>query len=225
MIRFWRHVSYNLREGGPRRVLSRIVDTLAKWAWSEETWLIYTQSTARLTYLQSLPLEHAVLNIEDLKEHGYFKLIAFPESIRDRIRVGEQCNGFFWDGALVNVGWISVGYLVLDGRLRINLGDGVGVYDCFTLPGHRSKGIYTETLIRMVKSIRENAGTAAFIAVDPGNVFSVRGIERAGFQPYYALKRRRRFGSEKLIKSEFCSRPDREAPKSGLAHQRTNSGS
>ena len=47
------------------------------------------------------------------------------------------------------------------------------------LPGHRPKGT-TETLIRWIRWALDEGAMAVLISVDPGNLPSIKGIERAG---------------------------------------------
>jgi RimJ/RimL family protein N-acetyltransferase len=79
----------------------------------------------------------------------------------------------------------------------------MGIYDCYTAPAHRGKGIYTDTLVRLLGSAREQGVMTALIAVDPANRPSIKAIERSGFRPLHHLTRRRRAGRSSIQKSQF----------------------
>jgi len=63
--------------------------------------------------------------------------------------------------------------------------------------------VYTDTLIALAIAARDDGASAALIAVEPDNLPSIRGIERAGFQPMYCFTRTRRFGRQSFKKSPF----------------------
>jgi ribosomal protein S18 acetylase RimI-like enzyme len=56
------------------------------------------------------------------------------------------------------------------------------VHDCVILPEFRGRRLYGYLLDHLCRHARRHGATRALIAVDAGNVPSVRGIERAGFQ-------------------------------------------
>jgi GNAT superfamily N-acetyltransferase len=155
-----------------------------------------------------LTAEAVAPGFEELRELGYFKAMAFPEVIRARLDSGALCHGFFLDGELVNIAWSSRGFLEMEPGVSICEGGCVGIFDCYTLPAHRSKGIYTDTLLLLIRAIGDEGGSTALIAVDPGNIPSIKGIERAGFKPLCRLTRVRRFGRQVLRRSEFRLRQE-----------------
>lgn len=203
MRKLWRHVEYNYREGGFLQVFYKVFWRLQQWLWSEARWLVYKIDIADYQRGASLPLSRCHLGFDSLQELNYFKAIAFPEEIRTRLDSGARCNGFFIDSALVNIAWITGGYLEMEPGVCIREVGCVGIFDCYTLPEHRSKGIYTDALIQLIGAVRGEGATLALIAVDPVNHASIKGIERAGFEPFYRLTRVRRFGRHFLRRSGF----------------------
>jgi RimJ/RimL family protein N-acetyltransferase len=145
------------------------------------------------------------MDCDGLIAHGYFKALAFPETIRARLNRGERCYGFFVDHELVNIAWTTRGALILEPGWSIDEAGSVGIYDCYTLPAHRGKGIYTDTLVRLLSGAQQEGARSAFIAVDPENRASIKGIERAGFTARYKLSRSRRFGKQWLRRSEVTA--------------------
>jgi hypothetical protein len=203
MRALWRHVTYNLSEGGLRQVLFKVFWRLRQWFWSESSWLIYRLETPGYKNEPRLFLRRECLSFDQLLTHRYFKVLAFPEVIKRRFDSGAICHGFFLGDELANIAWTTENRLEVEEDLSIPEENCVGIFDCFTLTLHRSKGVYTDTLVCLVKAARDNGARAALIAVDPDNLPSIRGIERAGFQPMYRITRTLRFGRQSLIRSVF----------------------
>jgi RimJ/RimL family protein N-acetyltransferase len=204
MAALWRSVTYNYHEGGALQLLRKFAARLRSWLWSETAWLVYTVELSDYWGEPKLPLARRELALDELKEHGYFKAISFPETVRRRLAAGEQCHGFFLGEKLVNIAWTTRDKLVLETRgWSIGRERSVGIYDCYTAPSHRGKGIYTDTLIRLLRSAREHGVKTALIAVDPENRPSIKAIERSGFRPLHRLTRRRRAGRSSIQESEF----------------------
>jgi RimJ/RimL family protein N-acetyltransferase len=98
------------------------------------------------------------------------------------------------DGILATIGWSSNDYMELDRGVKFPCPSEVGLFDFITLPEFRSRGLYTNALRYLLKNIHERGPTCIYIAVDPNNLSSVKGIQRAGFGPFLRFKRRRVFG-------------------------------
>jgi GNAT superfamily N-acetyltransferase len=203
MRALWRHVTYNFSEGGLRQVLFKVFWRFRQWFWSESSWLIYRLETPDYQRESRLLMRRECLSFDQLLVHGYFKVLAFPEAIQRRFASGAICHGFFLGEELANIAWTTENRLELEGCLSIPEENCVGIFDCFTLPPHRSKGVYTDTLVCLVTAARDHGERVALIAVDPDNLPSIRGIERAGFQPMYRLTQTQRFGRHALIRSVF----------------------
>lgn len=210
MKKLWRSLAYNYREGGLGEVIRKIVFRFREWFRSETSWLVYRADPGNRRSEPSLPLIRREPGFDSLYQNGYFKARAFPETTRARLAAGERCHGFLLAGELVNVAWTMRDHLVLEPGLSIDEEGCVGIFDCYTVPTHRSKRIYVDTLIRLLALAREEGAVRALIAVDPGNRPSIKGIERAGFVPLFRLTRRRRLGRQSLERSDFepqCSQP------------------
>src|ERR1035438_9600479 len=48
--------------------------------------------------------------------------------------------------------------------VRIYEEHSIGIYDCYTFPAFRSRGIYTDSLIRMLRQIRHEGVSRSLIA-------------------------------------------------------------
>jgi GNAT superfamily N-acetyltransferase len=206
-----RSVAYNYQEGGVREITFKAYWRLQQWLWSESVWLVYNLKLADYAHRPALPLTRSQLGFDSLRELNYFKAVAFPESMQARLDGGSRCHGFFLSGQLVNIAWTSAQRLEIEPGVSIQDVGSVGIFDCYTLPEHRSKGVYRDALILLLSAIRDEGATAALIAVDPGNHPSIKGIERAGFMRIYRLTHLRRLGRHILHKSHL--------PQVGLEHR------
>lgn len=206
MRALWRHIQYNYNEGGIRQVLYKTGWRFQQWLWSQSAWLVYQIDVSQYRREPVLSLRHSRLGFDALRELQYYKAMIFPEGIRTRLNSGACCNGFFLEDELANIAWTTLGYLEIEPGVTIREERCVGIFDCYTLPQHRSKGIYTDTLIRLIRDSHEDGVKLALIAVDPDNYASINGIERAQFEPLYRLTRRRRLGRQFFIRDKFEAR-------------------
>jgi GNAT superfamily N-acetyltransferase len=199
----YRSLAYNFRQGGGRQLLRKGLWRARQWIESEASWLLYRSRPV----VDAPEINGRPLDFDELKRLGYFKALAFPEMIRSRLAKC-TCYGFFVNTELATVAWTWEGYLELEPGLGIPV-DGIAIFDCWTIPKFRGRGIYTASLMRLAALAGERGAT---IAVDPGNIPSIRGIERAGFEPYLALRRRRRLGVTSLRIEKWTVISARETP-------------
>lgn len=203
MKSLWRHLQFNYRDGGVRRIFFKTFWRIGQWLWSEYTYLIYHLDVSHYDRAPRLPLCRRELRLNDLLKLGYFKATAFPELIRDRLSSGSICHGFLIDGELANVAWTTHGYIVLELNWHLPIPASLAIYDCFTLPEHRSKGVYAASLVILANLAHLQNVPTVVIAVDADNAISIRVIESVGFQPLCRIKRRRCLGWYFLRKSNF----------------------
>jgi RimJ/RimL family protein N-acetyltransferase len=202
----WRQIISNYREGGLRLIFRKAVWRLGQWIRSEQVWLVYRVDASRFHRQPELPLRHARMDSESLREVRYFKILSAPEIVRQRFESGAVCNGFFVDGELANVGWTTAGYLEIEPGICIDDPDCGGIYDCYTLPAQRGKGVYGDSLIRMINALGAEGARTVLISVDPHNVPSIKAIEKAGFIPFYELAVSCRLGRRSRTESAFQPR-------------------
>lgn len=194
MILFFRSVANHFREGGARGLLHKVGDKLLESIWSETKWVIYERALTREVKNCGELVARRELDSTELVRVGYYKAKAFPEEIERRFERGNICHGFFLGDRLATIGWSSPNYLELDRNVYFPCPGAVGLYDFLTLEEFRSRGFYANALIQLANSMGQVGFAKAFIAVDPGNYPSVRGIERAGFLQALWFNRRWRFG-------------------------------
>lgn len=173
----WRHVQINYRAGGIRLVGSRFLSRVRRFVRDRESWLIYAGQDG------TVAPEVRMLSFQDLVLLRYFRAISFPEAVRDR---PATAYGIVIDGKLASLAWYRRDALELDWQTRIAAP--AGIEDCWTDPTFRGRGLYPR-LLRHLLSFGP-----AFISVDPGNISSIRGIERAGFLLIKECRKSVRFG-------------------------------
>lgn len=185
---------HHYEDGGIRGLSRRLLGYLRNRSWSETTWLVYQHALTGDAHRGAESLTRRELGLRELMSIGYFKAQAHPEEIRRRFQEGSVCHAFYLGDRVATIGWSSVNYLELDSSVRFPCPGAVGLFDFSTLDEYRSRGCYTNALLQLASLMRDKGFASAYIAVDPGNFASIKGIERAGFHPVLQITRRRRLG-------------------------------
>lgn len=200
-----RKLANQLREGGLRGVARKLVSYPRQRGWSDAQWVVYERALTEDLVVASGSLVRRELSFNELKAFGYGKALAFPEAIKRRFDENNVCHGFYVGGQVVTLGWSSPDYLELDQDLRFPCLGAAGLFDFNTFERFRSRGYYTNALLQLVVAMQQVGFDRAYIAVDPGNLPSIKGIERAGFGPKLRYVRRWRLGVPIIDKCEIGS--------------------
>ena len=196
---FRRKLAYHLRAGGPRGLAGKLMAYLRQEIWSDSQWLVYERLLTEEPAVASEPLVRRELGFAELQRLGYDKAVAFPEGIKRRFEERNVCHGFYAGDELATIGWSSPEYLELDQDLRLAFPGAAGLFDFNTFEQFRYRGYYTNALRQLFVTMRQIGFRRAYIAVDPGNAPSIKGIERAGFRLKSRIVRRRRFGIRAVV--------------------------
>ena len=188
-----RKLTYHYRAGGAGGLLLGARQYLGRMVHSESEWLIYVRHLTDVPEVGKMA-KRRELGFQELLNLGYLKAQAFPEEIRRRFSRRNVCHGFFSDGRLATLGWSSPDYLELDRNAYFPCESAVGLFDFITEKALRSRGHYTNALMQLAIVAQRSGFKSAYIAVDPANIPSVKGIERAGFRPAFRVVRLRRLG-------------------------------
>jgi hypothetical protein len=140
----------------------------------------------------------------DLESHGLFRErdrpVWFPRRLQDghrlfgwRDQAGEAA-GYLWfsTSSQPPVPW------TLGLKLRLRGGE-TYVWDCRTAEPHRRRHLYRGGLVRLRGLAAAEGMRRVFIDCDPGNIASIRAIERAGFLRQSEASVRR-FGGNYLVR-------------------------
>jgi len=191
MTMLLRQISHNYREGGARQVIRKVAFRVQAFVASKAVWTVY--EITPVPYCGKATAH--TFSFEELIRLRYFKAVSFPEAIRSRFEIAE-CYGFVVDDCLASVAWLQPHSLDLDGST--SLPAEYAIYDCWTDPRFRGRGFYPE-LLRILLGISHARGVSSVkIAVDPGNLPSIKGVERAGFQKKLLVVKTVRWGRTAL---------------------------
>jgi GNAT superfamily N-acetyltransferase len=122
---------------------------------------------------------------EDAEELAAVTLSGDPQTLRGRLAAGRRCYVARVRGALAAYGWVSFGEEVIgEMRLRIRLLPGEAyVWDCFTAPAYRRRGLYSALLQHITAELRAEGLCRVWIGADLDNIPSQKGMALAGFSP------------------------------------------
>jgi GNAT superfamily N-acetyltransferase len=100
-----------------------------------------------------------------------------------RFETGRHCYVALVNNQLAAYGWVSLNeeYLgELDLRVRLLAGEAY-IWDCFTVPTFRRKGLYSALLMYILGELQTDRLCRVWIGADSDNKASQRGIARTGF--------------------------------------------
>lgn len=202
LTRKWRHVAYNISEGGLPLVAHKIFLRIKHFCVYEEEWFIYRAHLEKYLLTPDINLEHRFADATELQRVHYYKSIAFPEVILDRYERGDVCHAFYLNGTFVNVTWTSLGCLEIIPGVSISDDSAMGVYDIHTVPSFRRRGINVASQVMIAQYAIQSGVRALIAAVSPGNIASITSLERAGYRKSHRLTYQRRFGFRRVVESD-----------------------
>ncbi|MFC1660051.1 hypothetical protein ACFL3S_01115 [Gemmatimonadota bacterium] len=139
------------------------------------------------------------LSLQELVGFRFHKAMGYPEVLGARFERGERCYGFLNEGSLAHVAWLSFGYLVLDTGLPVIQDEAAaGLFDGFTMPEHRGRGIFKAVFPKLCEVAWELGWRDVLAAIDPTHQISIRTAERSGFLLEGRATAVRRFGRTRL---------------------------
>lgn len=106
-----------------------------------------------------------------------------PSEIARRQAMGDECFAVFHRGRCASYIWCTRQRRQIEEvRLCADLPHGeYWLYNAFTVPTYRNRGLYSRLLEHAVSVLSETGGRLVWIDAERGNHASVRGILRAGF--------------------------------------------
>ncbi len=216
-----RTVGEALRRLGPARFGARLARRGWHLVFSNDMVVVFSRSRAVPGDRRPLPRSGEVRpvfgtgSLGDLaalaEEHREFRDVARLARARDRLRRGDTLHLAWLEGRLAHVAWSAVrsevtGTYEVGPKCRIPLEEeGVVIYDCWTPPAMRGRGMYPRVL-REIAGEGGPPGRLFWIYCRRSNAASMRGILKAGFEPRYRMHRVRilrwsAFNSVKEIRS------------------------
>lgn len=181
--------------GRARRAVSG-AEEVRFYAWTQQTEIVGSDEAASGSNLKLLPadlrvLADAAMAYEDDTATATYLL-----------RAGQRCMdksaaGFvLFEGSVpVHFAWTTpfegFGMAELQTRLSAPEPEAWLIFDCWTPPGVRNRGMYAVAIARVAVKLAAE-GRRPWIFSAAMNAWSLRGIERAGFQYRYAMTARSR---------------------------------
>lgn len=82
------------------------------------------------------------------------------------------------------------------------------VYESYTRPEVRGRGVYPYALRQIAADLSERAVRRVWVAVEASNAASLRAVAKAGFEPSFAIGYRRRWGRIE-VESDAATVPEK----------------
>ena len=108
-----------------------------------------------------------------------------PDPIHKRYQAGGQAFALWVENQIASYCWVSQGAEwigEMETHFQMQTGEGY-IWDCLTLPAFRKQGLYTALLGYMIQELHREGITRIWIGSNQENQASIRGFEKAGFQP------------------------------------------
>lgn len=113
-----------------------------------------------------------------------------PALLQQRLQNdGQQVHVAIQQGALAAYAWVTTSScFISEIKYSFIMTDhSCYIYDCYVAPSCRGRGVYQRLLRNVLANIADSglahtAPQVAYIAAEPGNAASIRGIARAGFR-------------------------------------------
>lgn len=137
-------------------------------------------------------------------EKQLYQLIS-RDVVCSRLQEGQKCCIAVRGDKIVSYCWMTQERTHI-GEIKRNVKLGkknIYFYDCYTIPEERGKGIYPSLLLRASQSAFHEGFKRALIFSESSNLFSQKGISKAGFQLIGKIVFSRILGNVRLRKNEF----------------------
>jgi GNAT superfamily N-acetyltransferase len=186
-----------VRSRGASEVLGLALARLKELLSSEDVLIVYARQTGGVPL--AVP-NSALVFREAAPSDGerYARDIGTDSawSFRARLSARTRCFLVTQDALIVHASWMTTGAAwtrELRRYFRPPAGDAY-VYESFTRPEVRGRGVYPLALTRIAAWLSGHGATRVWVAVEARNPASVKAVVKAGFAPGFKLHYRRSFG-------------------------------
>lgn len=123
-----------------------------------------------------------ILDFSDFSGSPFFKP-EFRSEYNNRFSNGSRCAALIDDNEIVNISWIAFNSLFINEiHKKYIIPEGnIVIYDVFTPPQYRGKGIYPVMLEMINRWAFTNGYKNSIIYSESENISSIRGITKAGY--------------------------------------------
>jgi CelD/BcsL family acetyltransferase involved in cellulose biosynthesis len=201
----WRQLKDSVGRDGVAATLQRLAKRAGAFFWSEDEVCFFEWSGPVLPD-SSETLEPLDLNLLASATSRYVddpSTLAYLLRSASRLRDG-NAEGFCLvdaKGAPLHFAWVTAFDRFFLAELNAEV-DGPSrgcamIFDCWTPVSARGHGYYGQTVSRIARRVRDK-GECPWIFSVAGNVASIRGLEKAGFQKRYSQVRQRALGLQRI---------------------------
>jgi ribosomal protein S18 acetylase RimI-like enzyme len=131
-------------------------------------------------------------------------------TFRARLVEGTTCYLVIADERAVHATWCTTtgAWTREIGAVLIPPAGDAYVYESYTRPEVRGRGVYPYALGRIAAELSGRAVRCVWVAVEASNTASLRAVAKAGFEPSFVIGYRRRWGRIEVASDEAAS-PER----------------
>ena len=117
-------------------------------------------------------------------------------TFRARLSEGTACYLVMTDDRAVHATWCTTtgAWTREIGALLVPPDGDAYVYESYTRPEVRGRGVYPYALGQIAADLSRHAVKRVWVAVEASNSASLRAVAKAGFEPSFAIGYRRRWG-------------------------------
>jgi ribosomal protein S18 acetylase RimI-like enzyme len=170
-------------------------DRLKENIRSDETLIFYVRGTESVE-APALDLHGRPASPGDAGRYALDVGTDSPVTFQDRLGDDRLCYVVEEGGKLLHASWVATSP-VWTRELRRPLAPPPGaayVYESFTHPDARGRGVYPFALRGIVTTMADRGIQQVWVAVEASNQRSQRAVTKAGFEPAFTLSYRRRLG-------------------------------
>ena len=175
----WSRAAEVLRQNGPRQLWFRALGELG-YRRQLVTELVLPAAGADVRE----PPEAEARFLGDADLDAYATLHGAFDEARERFARGDRCFGIWLDGTLVSTRWLATGTARLGylGR-EVPLAPGdVYIYETYTEPGHRGRGISAIAGAIVPATLAAEGARRMVGVLEPENTRGIRANEKAGYR-------------------------------------------
>lgn len=192
-----------MRARGPAELAGVVRDRVREWIKSDDELIMLAREagahTPSFRHDPGLAFRAATPADADLyaREIGTDSAATF----RRRLTATTECFLVHGGNELLHASWVTAGAAwtrEIDAYIVPPEGDAY-VYESFTRPQARGRGVYPFALRGICEWARDRALARVWVAVEAGNAPSLKAIRKAGFEPAYDMRYARRLGRLSLV--------------------------
>lgn len=191
-------VGARVRARGPAEIIGLAMGRLRDWVSSEDVLVLFARRVSPQAPARSGPPDLVLRLATPADGPRYARDIGTDSARSFRARLSESTRCFLvvHDEKIVHASWVTkAGAWTRELRryFRPPSGDAY-VYESFTRPEVRGRGVYPFALEGIVDRLAHEDVVRLWVGVEADNPSSAKAVAKAGFEPGFEIAYRRRFG-------------------------------